>query len=315
MVVSNEVEENVVVIGTGTMGSSIALNFASSNIQVKMYGINNEEIHKAVRLIKEKVMFLYQSELISKADVESIPKNIISTTSLSYALKNSSFIIEAVPENLELKQSLFHNIEMLCSRDAIIASNTSSLKPTEISKKLEFQDRIMVTHFWNPAHLIPLVEIVKGEHTSEEVVERSMKLMKQIGKQAIKVEREITGFVGNRLQYALFREAQYLLENKVASVEDIDTAVETSIGRRLGETGPFKTADMGGLDVFKSISEYIFPDLAIDRSPLPNLHNHVAKGNYGQKSGNGYYKWSQDFNDEMNAKREKELVRFLKKDR
>lgn len=171
-----------------------------------------------------------------------------------------------------------------------------------------------MTHFWNPAHLIPLVEVVRGEKTGDEAVERSFQLLKQMKKKPIEVKKEIPGFVGNRLQYALFREAQYLLEEGIASKEDIDDAVTYGIGRRLPVSGPLMTADMGGLDVFSAISDYLFQHLSSAEESLPILKKLVEEQKLGDKSGEGYYKWDEDFSKQYNQKREEELIRFLKKD-
>ncbi|WP_100397979.1 3-hydroxyacyl-CoA dehydrogenase family protein [Bacillus sp. FJAT-44742] len=312
--VNRDIKERVTVIGTGTMGHSIALSIAWASMPVTMYGVNRDDIEKGMKSIEEKVTLLIENDLLSEEGGEQIIRNITPSTELREALQDTTFVIEAAPEQLEFKQDLFRDMEIICSEEVILASNTSSLKPTDISQKLEFPDRMVVVHFWNPAHLLPLVEVVKGEHTTEQTVERAMSLLDYIGKKAIRVEKEVLGFVGNRLQYALFREAQYLYEEGVASIEDIDTAVHTSIGRRLGETGPFLTADMGGLDVFSAISDYVFPDLSKDKKSLPNLQKLVSEGSYGQKSGKGYYRWDKDFHLSMSKNRDKELIRWMKKD-
>lgn len=163
--------------------------------------------------------------------------------------------------------------------------------------------RFIITHFWNPAHLIPLVEVVRGEKTSDQTTERAFQLLKAFQKKTIEVKMEISGFIGNRLQYALFREAQFLLELGVATKEDIDAAVTYSIGRRLPITGPLQSADMGGLDVFSTISDYLFSDLSNAKESSPTLKKLVQEQKLGTKTGEGYYKWNTAFSDEVIQKR------------
>ena len=162
--------------------------------------------------------------------------------------------------------------------------------------------------------MIPLVEIIKGEKTESVFIERAKRLMLEINKQPILVNKEVVGFVGNRLQFAILREAQYLYEIGVASIEDIDKAVQLSIGRRLGMTGPFLSADLGGLDVFKSISDYTFLDLSEEKKANETINNLVKEGNLGEKSGKGYYDWNDEFGQKIKQKRKEELIHWLKKD-
>jgi 3-hydroxybutyryl-CoA dehydrogenase len=223
-------------------------------------------------------------------------------------------VIEGIPENLYLKQKMFQELDELCSQNVILASNTSGLSPTDIAALTSYPERTVVTHFWNPGHLIPLVEVIRGEQTSEQTVNRSLELLENLNKKPIVVQKDILGSIGNRLQYALFREAQYILEQGVASIEDIDKAVCYSIGRRLSVTGPFMTADMGGLDVFDSISAYLFPDLSNHNKSFSKIKKLVDEGNYGQKTGKGFYEWSQQQSKKMNKEREQQLIYWLKRD-
>lgn len=306
--------ERVAILGAGTMGHSIAISVAWANLEVKLYGVDNEDIKRAEKAIDEKLEFLVGNELMTSLNKSEIVGRIHPTVYLEDAVKEATFIIEAAPENLQLKQDLYRKLDGICGEDVILASNTSGLSPTVIAEKTSFPERVIVTHFWNPGHLIPLVEVVRGEKTSDKTVERSMKLLTYMNKKPIEVKKDILGSVVNRLQYALFREAQYILEQGVATIEDIDKAVVYSIGRRLPVTGPFMTADMGGLDVFNSISTYLFEDLSVADRSLERMSNLVASNKLGQKNGEGFYNWTPEFSKEMNEKREKVLVDWLKKD-
>ncbi len=301
-------------LGCGTMGHSIALNAAWAGLSVKMQGISDADLEQGWTNMLKKLEVMLDNGILSDSEATQIQENIKMTTSVEEAVKDATFVIEAVPEEINLKIDLFKRLDALCAPDVILASNTSGLSPTEIASETAHPERTVVTHFWNPAHLIPLVEVVRGNNTSDEAVKRSFQLLKQMKKKPIEVKKEVPGFVGNRLQYALFREAQYLLEEGIASKEDIDDAVTYGIGRRLPVSGPLMTADMGGLDVFSAISDYLFQHLSSAEESLPALKKLVAEQKLGDKTGEGYYKWDEAFSREYNQKREAELIRFLKKD-
>lgn len=186
--------------------------------------------------------------------------------------------------------------------------------PSLLAEGMDYPNRFVVTHFWNPGHLIPLVEVVKGEKTDNGTVQRAMQVLQHMNKKPVLLNREIPGFIGNRLQYALFREAQSLLDAGVATKEDIDAAVTYSIGRRLPITGPLMTADLGGLDVFSAISNYLFEDLSTDQKSGRVLTQLVEENKFGDKSGEGFYSWDEQFSMLKNVEREQMLIHFLKGD-
>lgn len=306
-------KERISIIGSGTMGHSLAVSAAMAGLDVDVWGFDEQDIARAKNGIAEKLEIMEPYEIIEN-DKKGIKKLINFSLSLKDVAENATFIIEAIPEKLELKQKMFSDLEKICSRETVLASNTSGLSPTDIAENISYPERTVVTHFWSPGHLIPLVEVVRGEHTSEETVQRTKELLEIMNKKPVVLNKDIMGSIVNRLQYALFREAQYILEQGVATVEDIDDAVKYSIGRRLGVTGPFMTADMGGLDVFDDISEYLFKDLSTNQESLANMRGNVAKGDYGQKTGKGFYNWSREESKEMNERREKELIYWMKKE-
>ena len=306
--------EKLAVIGCGTMGHSIALNAAWVGMQVNMYGVDTNDIQNGLSGVTDKLSTLLKNDLITKDQLSQIHKNITGTSSLSEAVDGATFIIECIPEVLELKNDLFRKLDQMCGEEVILATNTSGLSPSRIALNLKHPERTLATHFWNPAHLIPLVEVLRAEFTDDKTFNRAIKMLKFMNKKPIEVKKEVPGLVGNRLQFALFREAQYLLEQGIASKEDIDAAVTYSIGRRLPVTGPLLSADMGGLDVFASISDYLFKDLSNADQSSANLKELVAQRHFGQKNGAGFYLWDEKFSEEMNQKREEQLIRFLKED-
>ena len=306
--------ERVSVIGSGTMGHSIAISLAWGDQTVNVYCINNEAAEVALKNINTKLEVMINHKAISLTEAEEIKSNIKLKTSLAETLSDTTFIIEAITENLELKRKLFNNISEYIDEKTVLASNTSGFLPSELSHEFKYPEQFAVTHFWNPAHLIPLVEIVPSDKTSKETIERAKELLTKISKKPIVLKKEITGFIGNRLQYAMLREAQYLLDNGYADKEDIDASVTYSIGRRYPVTGPLMTADLGGLDVFSTISDYLFKELSNADHSGETITQLVKEGNLGIKNRSGFYEWNEELSAEINEQREKMLLDFLKSD-
>ena len=306
--------EKFAILGAGTMGHSIALSAAWSGQDVTVYGINDQDLENAGKGLAHKLGVMTDNDLFDETEAKNIRERIRFTTSIELAVKDATFILEVVPEVLELKKKLYKQLESLVEPSVVIASNTSGFKPSLLAVDMEYPNRFVVAHFWNPGHLIPLVEVVNGEHTDQETTDRTVALLNAMNKKPIVLHKELPGFIGNRLQYALFREAQALLDAGAASKEDIDAAVTYSIGRRLPVTGPLMTADMGGLDVFSAISNYLFEDLANDQRSGETLTNLVEQQKLGDKSGEGFYSWEPEVSEQVNRKREKTLIQFLKND-
>ena len=302
------------VIGAGTMGHSIALSVAWGNIPAYIYAIDVKEVERATESILKKIETLVQSELLSERGSNQLLCNIHFTTSLDDCVKGTDFIIETVPENLMIKKEIYRLIEAIIPQYIPIASNTSGIPTSNLSVEMINPERFIITHFWNPAHLIPLVEVVPGKETSKETVEKTMEMLKRLNKKAVLVKKEVPGFIGNRLQFALFREAQYLLSEGVASKEDIDLSVTHSIGRRLPITGPLMSADFTGLDVANAISEYLYEDLCNHTKPEPTMTHFIENNQLGVKSGQGFYLWDREEVDKISERRERLLIEFLKLD-
>lgn len=306
--------EKISIIGSGIMGHSIALTAAWSGFDVKVWGTNTQDIQNAREGLESKLDVLVNYSIMEENDKNEILQYIHFTEFFDECITNATFIIEAIPEVLELKQDYFKKLDQLCPKNTIIASNTSGLSATKIAALTSKPQRTVVTHFWNPAHLMPLVEVVRGDHTSQETVDRAMNLLKSMNKKPILVQKDVLGSVGNRLQYAIFREAQYILQEGIASMEDIDRAIRYSLGRRFGITGPFMTMDMGGLDTNSAITSYLFEDLCDKKDIFPKMKKMIDQGDYGPKTGKGFYNWTPEFIEKMEHEREQELIRWLKND-
>lgn len=306
--------ESIAIIGVGTMGHSIAIAVSRVGRDLMLIGMDQKDIQNAKLGIEKKLKTLINYDIISQSDKEEIEAKIKFSTSIGKGIEGATFIIEAIPEELGLKQQLFKQLGDMCPEDVILASTTSGLSPTKIAMETKNPERTVVAHFWNPAHLMPLVEVVRGEKTSDNTVNRTMSLMKILNKKPIEVKKDIPGFIVNRLQFALFREAQHILEEGAATKEDIDIAVMNSIARRLPVTGIFLSADMGGLDVYEAISSYLFADLSNTNDSCDTMKELVRRGKLGEKTGQGFYEWPHEESSRLNEKREELLIDFLKRD-
>jgi 3-hydroxybutyryl-CoA dehydrogenase len=224
--------------------------------------------------------------------------------------------VEAAPEDLALKQELFQKVESLCPARAIIATNTSSLTLSAIGERVRDKSRLVVTHWFNPPHIVPTVEVVKGPETSEETVELAVALLEKIRKMPVRINKELPGFLVNRIQTALIREVWDLYEKGIASAADIDKAVKGTIGFRLASIGPLLTADLGGLDLWLRVYENLIHEISSSKEPPRCVKEMVEKGHHGIKSGKGFYDYAVDFSkgelDEAIKRRDREFLRRLK---
>ena len=285
--------KNISIIGSGMMGHGIAQVFAAQNYNVVLLDVQQELLSKAIDGIRSNLTFLAQRGMGKKKDIEPILRRIRTTLDLKEALSGTQFVIEAVSENLALKQKIFQDLDSLSPPETILATNTSVISITEIAQNARLRERIVGTHFWFPPYLIPLVEVVKGRDTSSETMERTYQLMKNAGKHPIKCMKDVPGFVANRLQHALWREAISIVEHGIADAATVDEAIKNSIGIRLAVLGPIENADMVGLDLTLAIHNTVLKDLEASPHPSPLLKEKVNKGDLGFKSGKGFYdQWS-----------------------
>lgn len=307
--------ERLAIIGAGTMGHSIALNAAWKGFSVSLYAIDDADLQRASEGILAKLKVLNTSGLITVEERENLSAGIRIVKTITEVLEGASFVIEAIPEDIRLKKNLLTDLDGKCVPEVILASNTSGLSISALATGLRHPERLLITHFWNPAHLVPLVEVLGHDATSSQTYERTMQLLTAMDKKPVLLKKELPGMIGNRLQFALLREAQYILDNGFASREDIDNAVRYGIARRLPVTGPLQSADMGGLDVFAAICAYLFPALSSSQEVSPGLNELLEQGKFGQKTGEGYYEWSPETTAAISQAREDQLIRFLKKDK
>ena len=298
------------------MGHGTAVMFAKAGYNVKMYGRTQESIDRGMKGIRNALETYKTHQLVTEAEVPQILARVQGVTSLEEAARDADFVIESVAEELAVKQVIFKQLDQLCPERTIFATNTSGLSPSAVAEAVSRKDKFVVAHFWNPPHLVPLVEVVPGKHTAQKTVDVTWELMEKIGKKPVALKREALGFIGNRLQLALLREALYIVQEGIATPEAVDATVRYSLGRRYGVTGPLESADLGGLDIFQNISAYLYKDLCNDPGSSPLLAETVAHGDLGAKTGKGFYDWTNpEVLGKLKKEREAVLIEWLQKDK
>ena len=302
---------NVAVLGAGTMGHGIAQVFALGGYDVMLYDIGDDILQKALVLIDSHLDTFVKNGLTTEEARRQALARIKTTTDLS-RVKDASFVAEAAPERIELKQKVHRDVEEICHPDTIVASNTSSLRLGDISSLCKCPENHVVAHWFNPPYIVPLVEVVKGTKTSMETMDRTYAFLERVGKKPAKIMKEAPGFVANRMQMALAREAFSILEKGIASAEDIDTVVKASFGFRLPTIGVFETCDLAGLDVYLAVIEQIFPEIESSTEPPRLLKEAVAQKKFGAKAGEGIYKWPKEKLEVTIKERDTQFLRRLK---
>jgi 3-hydroxybutyryl-CoA dehydrogenase len=301
----------VAVLGTGTMAPGIAAAFAAADFPVRIWGRRGERADAALAAAGRAAELLEREGLAASA--AEIAARIEATDDLAAAVADAEVIAEAVAEDLAVKREVVARMEAVCAPDAMIATNTSGLRVSDIAAGARAPGRIVAMHFWNPAHLMPIVEVAGGEHADDASVDAAVALSERIGKVPVLIRNEVLGFLGVRMQQAVVREAIGLFEAGVASAQDIDLAVRTSFGVRFPVIGPLEAADLTGLDVIASIHRYLLDDLDRSTSPQRALLERVERGELGVKAGRGFHDWSERDPQELIARRDAELARRLRR--
>ena len=308
--------KRISVIGPGMMGHAIAQEFAVAGYAVCLCGRDAARLDEARQKIENSLYELAEWELIARDQVAPALGRIELTTDLEAAGSGADFVVESVIEVLEVKEKLFAKLDVICPQHTILASNTSSLMPTTLAAATRRPDRFLIAHYFNPPYLMPLVEIVRGQGTSDEVVNLIFDLYKHMNKRPIICQKEAAGFIVNRLQLALWREAFSLVQRGIAAPQDVDRAVKDSFGRRLGMVGPFELYEyIDGYDLTLQCEKYILPDMDTSNTSNPLLLEKVAKGELGAKTGKGFYEWTPEFTEKWRQNILKGLVEYAKKDK
>ena len=290
----------IAVVGAGLMGHGIAQVFALAGHEVTI----TDAVAQNLDTAKSRIA----ANLRDLGDDESAVARVSPRADLAEAVREADYVVEAVSENLPLKQKLFGEIERQVRRDTILASNTSVIPISAIMQGLAERERALGTHWWNPPFLVPLVEVIETQWTSPQAVEWTMALHQAAGKTPAHVKKDVPGFIGNRLQHALWREAISLVEQGICDAQTVDEVVKASFGRRLAVLGPLENADMIGTDLALAVHETVLPAIDSRPAPSPYLRKLVAEGKLGFKSGEGFRKWSAADQTALRAK----LMQHLK---
>ena len=308
-------ELRAVVVGTGMMGPGIAATLAAGGIDTCLVSRKADSANEGLLQAKSLSTTLEKQGLLSSAQMATALKSLSCSSDLDAHVVSADLVVESIPEDLPLKQRFFQRLASVASPKAILASNTSGISISAIAEGCEHPERILTTHFWNPPYLMPLVEVVMGRRTVEPVAEQTMDILKRCGKIPVLVRKDTPGQLGNRLQHALVREAIHIIHEGIATAEDVDLAVKNGFGLRLPVWGVLEHADAVGLDLVKSVQDYVLPALRNEAFADPLLTQKVQEGDLGAKTGRGFYDWTVRDMNAAKAKRDEFLVRFLRNSR
>ncbi len=287
-------DRRIAVLGAGLMGHGLAQAFAEAGAEVAIYD--------PVRAALDSVHARVHSNLAQLGRDRAAVKRIFLHDELEAAVAGAELVVEAGPEDLELKRATFARVDQVSAETTILATNTSAIPISQIAERVSRRERVVGTHWWNPPYLIPLVEVVQATETSAEVINRTLELLEAAGKTAVHVRRDLPGFIGNRLQHALWREAIALVAGDVCDAETVDTVVKSSFGLRLSVLGPLENADLIGLDMTLAIHEQVLPNINREAGPSPYLRKLVGERRLGMKSGQGFRRWTTAQADELRAR-------------
>jgi len=300
------------VIGAGTMGHGFAQLFAMNGIQVWLVDETEELLQRAREWIVDNLNHMVELGEIKKEAIDPILKHIRFTTDLKQAAQKADFVLEAVYENIDLKKRIFRDLDTWTPPDVVLASNTSSFDINELSTVVAHPERVIGTHGYNPPQITPCVEVIPTKATSQETIEATFSFLKRVGKVPTRCTSS-PGFVGNRIQFAMAAEALAIVEEGLATPEEVDQIVRTSFGFRLSAYGPFEISDLAGLDVYDAIFKYLYDKLKREQfKPPAILEKMIQEGRYGVKSQRGFYEYKPGEAEKMKRERDKRLYRRLR---
>lgn len=296
----------IAVIGTGTMGPGMGATLARIGVTVSMYDVSADALERA------KGMATMADGILEKLEAPSAPGGSVSYhTDLESALEGCDMVLEAIPERLELKHEIFKRFEAICGPDTVLASNTSGIPITAIAEVCEHPERVIGNHWSNPPHLIPMIEVIPGEKTSQEVVDRTCTLVREIGYHPV-IEKEVPGFVENRVLYAIMRECLDLVDRGIVSPEALDLNVRWGIGYKLAVIGPMALLDMAGMDIYNAVGSYLNKDLCNRDDVSSTIQDLIAQGRLGMKTGGGLFDYTPEQIDELRKQRAAAFVTVRK---
>ena len=298
----------VAVIGAGLMGFGIGVDFARAGYEVALWNTSEATSKQAMSRARTALDRMVEAELITPAEADAAYARLKPTTDMAQAATGADYVSESVLERLDLKKEVFARLDEMCPPPALLTTNTSGIMPTAIATATTHPERVVVAHYFQPPHLLPLVEILGGEKTSQETIDTTFRVLSKMRKKPVILRRELPAFAGNRIQRLIGEEANALVENGVCSPEEVDTIIMMGFGRRMATTGYFTRVDLIGLDL-----SY---DAAIARGQTPPraIVERVERGDLGAKTGKGFYEWSPEKAEAMHRRLDMELLRMMKRD-
>lgn len=311
---TNKGVSNVVVIGTGQMGPGIAVVTTLAGCQTRLVGRTTESVARGRDRYEVALEFMVAHEVVTPDEAYAARARLSESTDQRDAA-TADLVIESIVEHLPTKQAFFRTLDEFCPPDIILASNTSGLRISDIAASMRHPERAITTHFWNPGHLMPLVEVIQGEHTSEETVQRTFKLLQRCGKQPVIGRKDLPGQICNRLFQAVIREAIYMVQEGIASAEGVETAIKAGMGLRFPVYGPLEHLDAIGLDLAVAVQSSVLPSLCDSKEPGQLLRDLLAAGHLGARTGQGFYNWQERSVDELRRTRDVFLVERMKEAR
>jgi 3-hydroxybutyryl-CoA dehydrogenase len=300
------------VIGTGMMGPGIALTFALGGLRTTILSRNRENAARGLDKSRAQARLLAENGLVNPAQAERATGLLDASTEFDRTVADAGIVVESGPEDMGFKQELFAHMDSVADVRTLLATNTSGLSITMVAARCAHPERVLTTHFWNPPHLMPLVEIVKGAQTSNEAAEAARALLVSCGKTPVVVRKDRPGQLGNRLQIALIREAAHIVAEGIATAEDVDTVAKNGFGLRMPAYGILEHQDVVGLGMGLGIVEYVARDLYNEPRAPEYYHDLVRRGQLGASTGKGFYDWSVKSADDVRSRRDAFLIEVLR---
>lgn len=300
--------DNVAVIGAGLMGFGVGVEFARFGYQVALFNRTPETSKQAMQQARGALDLMVETELMSGAEADEAYRRLRPTTDLAEAARGAQYVVESVAELPDLKKEIYAALDQICPPPAILATNTSGLSITDIATATKHPERTVVTHYFQPPHFIPLVEVVGGQKTSRDTIERTARILRGMRKRVAIIDVELPRHVGNRIQGVIRGEVESLVDKGVCTPQMIDDIIQFGFGRRMAYTGYFKRLDLVGLD-------FRYTAAKGQGIPVwPPIAEHVERGELGMKSGKGFYDWPGDSAEALHRKMNLELIRLMKQD-
>lgn len=291
------------------MGSQITLVLALGSVETVLMSRRQETLDNAMANIRRYAGDLERHDQLRGETAATVVGRIRTATDVEDAVREADFVVESISENLEAKQTLFEQMDAIAPRETVLASNTSGLPITTLGERMVHQDRIGGSHFVQPGHIVPVVEVIRGDKTSDATMDRSCEIWERLGRITLRVHKDGPGFLINRLQHAIIREAVHLLVTGVADAESIDLAVELGLSPRFTTAGPLKQRDINGLKMHVNVATHLWKELGAWEEPLAYLQAMVARGETGLDAGKGYYDWSGQDPTAVRSEKDEQLIR------